>query len=241
MTAATKQAVENLYTVFSKYPLNPNMDASPLYPEKEVAKWNAAVSSKPLREFTGDELAFFAFKVCYTWGGTDDYKHFLPRFLELIAQYKEALIESWVVFDKLNYCHWRDWPKQEYDAILLYLESLWLQLLQEHDEKIDWVFESHFTSIAKVYPSFEWLLSKWEEANTGTSIIQFCNFIDDNFYELTRRKRIPEFDETPQLLTEFLQWAKVKMRPKLLAAFETSNDETLLQKLVSTQETLDNI
>ncbi|MFT5619358.1 MAG: hypothetical protein ACI85I_002601 [Arenicella sp.] len=106
MTKEMFNCITNLYEIFSVYKLNPTMEASSMYSEEKVSEWNREITQKPLRELSGDELGFFAFKVGYTWGCKSDYKHFLPRFLDLIAQYKEGAIEAWIVFKKFHYFDW---------------------------------------------------------------------------------------------------------------------------------------
>jgi hypothetical protein len=240
MTEETKQAVQNLYTAFSNYRLNSNMEASPVYDEKEVAKWNQTVSSKPLTELTGEELHFFVFKVCYTWGDVSDYKHFLPRVFELIAEYREGEIEAWIAIEKLNYCNWKDWKKPEYEAVLNYLNSLWFQLINEEDVDALWNFEELFTSIAKVHPSYNQILKEWEESQGYVSMLRFCEFVEGTATELKRRGQVKQLKDEPELSDEFVHWAKGSMQQKLEKVFNSSEDEEMLEKLVQTVEILSN-
>ncbi len=216
------------------------MEASPMYDEKEVAKWNQIISSKPLAELTGEELHFFVFKVCYTWGDVNDYKHFLPRVFELIAQYKEGEIEAWIAIEKLSYCNWEDWKKPEYEAILNYLNSLWVQLINEEEVDALWNFEELFTSIAKVHPAFNYMLKEWEESKSVASTLRFCEFIGGTATELTRRGQVKQLKDEPELSDEFVRWAKGPMQQKLEMAFNSTENEETLEKIVQVLETLSN-
>jgi hypothetical protein len=211
-----------------------------VYDEKEVGKWNQTVSSKPLTELTGEDLHFFVFKVCYTWGDASDYKHFLPRVFELIAQYKEGEIEAWIALEKLNYCNWKDWKKTEYEAVLNYLNSLWVQLLHEEAVNTLWNFDELFASIAKVHPSFNWMLKEWEKSQCAVSTLRFCEFVEGTATELTRRSQVKQLKDEPELSDEFVHWAKCHMQPKLEKAFNSTEDEEMLEKIVQTVETLSN-
>ncbi|MFD2247665.1 hypothetical protein [Pontibacter ruber] len=238
MTEETSSAIKNLYAVFSNYRLNPQMDASPLYDKNEVEAWNQKVSAKSLEELTGDDLWLFVGKVCYTWGELKDFKHFLPRIFELIARYESGETEAWIAFEKLNYTDWKNWKASEYEALLCYLNSLWVQLINEQDTAALWNFDELFSSIAKVHPSFRWILKQWEDSQNATSILRFCNFIEDNATELIRRNSLKQFRDNPKLTFEFINWAKSKMLPRLEEVFSSSDNEELLVKILSAVETI---
>ena len=216
------------------------MDASPIYDKELIEEWNSAVTSNDLSALTGEDLSLFVSKVCYTWGDIDDFKHFLPRIFELIAGYDEEPIEAWVAFDKLNYCDWKNWKAVEFKAVLDYLQSFWLQLINDSTEAANWKFPELFASIAKVHIHPDWLLKKWEESDSFASVIHYCDFIDVNSLELLRRKRVREFKDRPDLSGMFIDWSKVHMKGRLLNIFESSDDE-LLEKIIPTVEVIEKI
>ena len=238
MTESTRNSINTLYKVFSKYPLNPNMKASPLYSKLDIEEWNKEISHKPLQELHGDELSFLAFKVGYTWGNIIDYKHFLPRFFELIAKYNEGLIQSFIVFNKLKYFDWENWPQEEFDAILDFINSLWIQII--NDETQTAKFEEIFSSIIKLHPFKDWLLQQWLDAKSNSAIYQFCNFIYFNSPVIVRQNQISSFQEYNKNSSEieklFIDWAKIKMKHKLETTIHRIQNEALKN---DTKETLE--
>lgn len=62
-----------------------------------------------------------------TWGTVGDYKHFLPRLLELVPEPAGITCELdiEVLFGKLRYGKWDTWPEGEQRAIRHYLMALW--------------------------------------------------------------------------------------------------------------------
>src|SRR5689334_4808434 len=73
-------SVENLYTVFARYPLAEIEHCKCCVTPEE----NARLSAKPLRELTEADFGRYPGKAITTWGHDEDYKHFLPRLLELV-------------------------------------------------------------------------------------------------------------------------------------------------------------
>lgn len=115
------EAIENLYKAFEAYPLDPEMDACPCCVD---AADKHQICTKPLRELTGDDLSNYAFKAVSTWGSEEDYRHFLPRIFELLAQ-NELSTDLFVVIRKLPYASWENWPENERQAVNDFLFSWW--------------------------------------------------------------------------------------------------------------------
>ncbi|MFM2421527.1 MAG: hypothetical protein RL291_57 [Pseudomonadota bacterium] len=120
------RAVERLYATFAGYRLEQPIPgcACCVFPEDQ-----APLVSAPLRAMSSDALEKFARKSISTWGGVEDYKHFLPRLLELEARGPADATTS--VAAKLIYASWRTWPAAEQGAIAAYYQSLAASLLSQ--------------------------------------------------------------------------------------------------------------
>jgi hypothetical protein len=70
----------------------------------------------------------YLFKAMTTWGTEEDFKHFVPRLLDLYASSTDA----WLLCDKLGYARWRSWPEPEQRAVERYLLALWRAELAEY-------------------------------------------------------------------------------------------------------------
>ncbi len=120
--AALHAAIEALYAAFARYPLRPRVEGCPCcVDEGDVER----LHGRPLRALTADDLGNYAFSALYTWGTLDDFKHFLPRLLELVAHEPEWWVDPEVVTGRLSYAGWRDWPEPERAAIEAYFGALW--------------------------------------------------------------------------------------------------------------------
>ncbi|MGH2583337.1 MAG: hypothetical protein ACRDJE_00310 [Dehalococcoidia bacterium] len=117
---ALRAAIEGLYAAFRHYPLRPVTDYCThcVTPEDE-----ARIHAKPLRELDGKDLGKFGGEVLYTWGDERDFKHFLPRLLDLAAFDAGYWPDLDALFRKLDYGKWRTWPESERRAIESFLRA----------------------------------------------------------------------------------------------------------------------
>jgi hypothetical protein len=184
MTDKLKHSIENLYNVFAKYAAI-DMTGSPLY--DDLSKWNKKILSKPLSELDEGDLSRFTGSAITTWGSAIDYKHFLPRIFELIAELK-APYEIWIAFDKLLLAEWNNWPENEQKAIYEFMIALWEGIINDNSKKAEWVFKDYFSSIAHFYPNFIDLLDIWSESESEGAIKHLSNFLVDEQTKIFDRK-----------------------------------------------------
>lgn len=131
--AALHEAIEKLYATFAKYPLLHPVLGCPHCVFKDDQE---RIASKELRQLDSSDLEKFAWKAMTTWGGEDDFKHFLPSILELIVsdeREQKYLLNCSVIFGKLNYC--KVWSEQEQEAITNYLLAYWRLILVDRPER----------------------------------------------------------------------------------------------------------
>ncbi len=135
--AELRKCVRRVYQVFGSYKLARYIQPDRCFPN--------FCDDRPLRADSLCRLPAAAFKnyqwkAITTWGTVDDFKHFLPRMLELIAFPNSdpqptlehgvpACVELDMVSGKLEYGQWHRWPKAEHNAIQEYSESLWASIL----------------------------------------------------------------------------------------------------------------
>ena len=142
---AMAEAVETLYEVLSVYPLAQKVEGCPCCVSDED---ESSLHRKPLHELTAKDLSRYAFKALSTWGTEDDFKHFLPRLLELAADPYDVSyeIDVEVLFGKMRYAKWRNWPPAEQQAVSSYFSALWQWLLTLPVE--EWVLDDYLCAIA---------------------------------------------------------------------------------------------
>lgn len=148
MTEALQKTIVHLYDLFSKYPFNPTISGCPCCIHEADKQ---LLHSKLLKELTDEDLSRYAHKAMTTWGTVDDYKHYLPRIIELICSSNSFLDVSGLL-SKLDYGNWLTWEKEEITNIQCFLNEWWVDQFTNNEistfEMIDlYRFSNDFISL----------------------------------------------------------------------------------------------
>lgn len=126
MDASLARAVEQVYAAFAGERPDTLADACPCCVEPEEVR---ALLATSLRELTAAALERYAGKAMTTWGTAGDYRHFLPRILELVAlgQADGSHGLSWLVIaGRLSLAGGeRPWSASESAALRGYFAASW--------------------------------------------------------------------------------------------------------------------
>ncbi len=128
--AALETAIDALYAVFSAYPLRPVIEGCPHCVSRQDSDH---LHVRSLRELTPDDVRYYAFKAMTTFGDEADFKHFLPRLLELLArelQGSEALgLNEELIGGKIALAEYSTWPDSERAAVADFFMAAWRMTL----------------------------------------------------------------------------------------------------------------
>lgn len=113
--------IDVCYFLFSRYTRNPDLEGCPCCVSEEDKH---RLLSKPLKLLSTDDLYKFTFKAMSTWGEVNDFKHYLPRILELIFTESSA-IDIDLLHSKLLQASFFEWPETEQQAVLNLAEAAW--------------------------------------------------------------------------------------------------------------------
>jgi hypothetical protein len=202
MTEELKKSIQNLYDTFDKYQGNPNMDGSPIY-DDEIELWNQQLFSKPLRELSAQDLFRFHFKSMTTWGDENDFKHFLPRLMELETEFN-GFTEIALLYNKLEYAQFKTWPVEEQSSVYEFTLALWISLLTDPATVAEWEFHQYFESIANIYPDTNLVLKIWEENNTFVSLKYLADYVLEKHTNIFRGDQ--KYQKYLKCLSPFKQW-----------------------------------
>ncbi|WP_420552846.1 hypothetical protein [Tenacibaculum aiptasiae] len=204
-----KEAIENLYSVFSKY------TTSDMYycdcgciKEVHVKK----LASKKLRDLEEDDFSYYHGKATYTWGSVEHYKHFLPRVLEVHNQKNgKGLIDLCEITIKLESIEWKTWEQNEIDAINNFILADWNSFVNAPYSEIS-------SSDLEYYSFFftpQYLLNQWEIAKNENTLKNFIYFFYRNGTDLMNKglkvgdkiyhKEFSEFIVNQKGLIEYLE------------------------------------
>ncbi len=164
-------AIEQLYDVFNAYPLaNGLRDRSCecCVTDKEISE----LTSGPLRELSIKVMGQFTRSAVTTFGDEKDFKHFLPRILELFQDQEYNLIDDFLTFEKLNYCKWENWESKEIHSIKQFFLELWKENIRLNSSTISEAFQ-----IMHMYYDLETALIIWEEARNKESFQPLVEYV----------------------------------------------------------------
>jgi hypothetical protein len=180
---ALQESIERLYEVFARYPLKEGVHAcSHCYPESYAAL-AALLYAKPLRELSAEELGQYAFEALSTWGDESDWRHFLPRILELHCETRE-IGDFQLAMEKLGRARWRIWQTDEQTAVHDYLTALWWYLLLApyyeqdlHWKEIIWILVTRLEGIAIALGDLSPFLQMWRDAKDPQALMLLAWFV----------------------------------------------------------------
>lgn len=199
MTEELSIAIEALYETFSVYPFQSTMEGCPCCVSEADEE---QIHSKLLRALNEDDLGRYARKAMTTWGDTEDFKHYLPRILELMAT-TDFAVDTFVVLGKLEYGQWQTWPEEERKAITNFIWAWWTNITK-HKSCFD---KEAFTEIYKLTGDIDQLLSRWTIDVADNSFSNFVGLMYDHYNDLAGKAT--DFRALDDMaISKLLQWIK---------------------------------
>src|SRR5437879_4003317 len=106
-----QEIIQPVYQAFSEYPLDKEMSYCPCCISPEEVN---NLCSKELHDLNEADFDCYPGKALSTWGGVIDFKHFLPRLLELEIYNQYGL--HWLS-SKFEFSQFSIWPPSEKEAL----------------------------------------------------------------------------------------------------------------------------
>ncbi|WP_217577579.1 hypothetical protein [Mesorhizobium sp. GbtcB19] len=172
MTSELSQRIADCYAAFASYPPPRGLHASPL---RGAAAILATLTAAPLRGLTAKQLGPYGGWAMTTVGDVDNYKHFLPRILELAVN-----AEPWhgldppVVAGKLNYGGWQRWPAEERAPVNALFSAAWTHGFTQPPDTLDpsgWL-----CGIAIIDGELDAALAAWLSSPSPNATLQLAEF-----------------------------------------------------------------
>lgn len=196
---AVAEAVETLYDVFSVYPLAQKVEGCPCCVSAED---EAALHIRPLRRLTGDDLSRYLLKALTTWGDADDFRHFLPRLLEIAAETRNYDVDMEAITSKLEYAKWQQWPEREQQAVRLYLSALWRFVLTLPPEEV--LLDEYLGAIGQAEEDLAHYLKLWQNTVTDAAFTQLAIFFDSQLD--LHKSKLTNWSGRREQVTQVIDW-----------------------------------
>jgi hypothetical protein len=189
--------IEKLYDEFRPYRLGTAIDGCE---HCLTAGMSDELIATPLRELTEEQLSLFSLKAMTTWGTEQDFKHFLPRLLELA--YIDPLEMNWLeaLFGKLKLAGWEDWSARERQAIESYLSHWWTATLaRPRQYQFDEIAGLVLCAIGRTGIKIQPFLDQWIQDDSQAALDRLCIFVHFNYDALRKsRPRLSSAFESPE-------------------------------------------
>jgi hypothetical protein len=167
MTADLTTSVNGLYETFAAYPRPKRIDYCRCGCTKPAEL--EPLLARPLHELRFSDLSSYSFSAMTTQGSVDDFRYLLPRLFEGVVT-KPYGYNCEILFGKLDYAKWLDWPLQEVAAIRTFLHALWGNALDSFPLETSlpafFEIETVVASIAVTGDDLRPYLSVWDQAQT---------------------------------------------------------------------------
>lgn len=170
-----REAVEGLYVAFADHRQPRLLDPSPLARPKGML---SRLLGKPLRQLSAETLGPYSSGAVSTVGTDRDFRHFLPRILELsVIPSGEPGLDPALIGGKLQYCAWNQWPDGERKAVTDFFTAVWALTLTcnpDEAEPLQWL-----AAMARSGLDLTAALRLWETSSSQWAWLHLADFVRD--------------------------------------------------------------
>jgi hypothetical protein len=183
---ALRDSIARLYEVFARYDVKDPVEGCQHCTSEADDR---LLRSKPLHELAPADLERYAFKAMTTLGSVADFKHFLPRLLELYAHDAMSVgTDIEVAFSKLTYAKWNEWPAPERDAVKAFLLAYWRMFLSVYPQELQ--IDSCVCAIGRASDDMGPFLRQWQSDSTATSTRHLADLVTNEAETLYKKKAL---------------------------------------------------
>jgi hypothetical protein len=227
-------AIEGLYRAFAHRPAPSHVEGCPHCVDDSD---HARLMARPLRQLTAQHLERYAFRAMTTWGDANDFAHFLPRLLELLASESGSSFDPARLLGKLELARWRTWPTNQVSAVERYLFAAWRAILAD--------YPGHLAT-ADFLPGLSWLfddlapfLDTWSADHGLAALRHLTALILENEHVLWRKGSLDRAGWRPAQFAQVVAWLRSSSVVEWLErGFFAHSDATFASELSQAHECL---
>lgn len=165
-----RREIETLYRVFARYEVPLEIHAAQ---GREPEALRRQLTAAPLCELDLEALGAYSGWAMTTVDGSEMYRHFLPRILELALEHGPHMgLAPSVIAHKLEYGEWKTWPQGEHDAVAHFFQIAWEHTLEDEHVDPDW-----FLGIARAGLNVDRALECWQHNNSRGALLKCARVI----------------------------------------------------------------
>jgi hypothetical protein len=234
-TPTLRRLLDQGYEAFAHHRKPTALETSPLRnPEKLLKR----LTSKPLRLLEVEDVQEYAAAALTTVGTVEDYKHFLPRLLDLSVG--SAVVEPEVIALKLKAADWLGWPQNQKHLVEQVFAEACGHAFRQHPDKHS--ANKWLVSLAILHVDLNNILTEIERSNNDFSALQIAHLILSELpFASDPFKRGYWMEAPDNTLQETRAWLLSQEIRRLLLSVRWrigSKDVSLLDRALAKQEQL---
>ncbi len=200
-------SIKTLYAAFASYKAQPTSIGicGNCVNEQELE----ALFAKPLRLLDANTIHVFASVAVGTHGSITDWKHFLPRFFELLPDelYNNDMTE--IYLSTLRHSHWLSWPNKELLAVRTFLIEWWRWTISYYPSNLK--IGDAISAIAQAEDDLLPYLDEWDLQcqNTSPALRHLVDFYHTKLMIHGRQDRLwlgPWWDDRTVQESQMCHW-----------------------------------
>lgn len=173
--ANLRAAIEQSYVVFAGMPCPRTLETSPLRNGDEILR---TLTSVPLRELGGEQIGPYSGWAITTVGNDRDYRHFLPRILELAVTEPVWLgMEPAVIASRLGMATWRAWPGDQRAAVLRFFHAALDVMIARHPDERPAEAAEWLCGIAALGEPVDIPFERWLSSTSANAALNLASLI----------------------------------------------------------------
>lgn len=199
-------AIAALYEAFSKYRLRAGIEQCNCGACTRVDE--NSLRSPSLRHMPLHRLEVVGRRVMTTWGDVDDFRHLLPRFLELLAESDfsdGASLDPELMGCKLTYGRWKSWPKAEVRAVADFLKAYWTDRLARPPELYNQ--DTPLSVLVSAGLDIAPALEQWRASLDSPAAVRLYEYLSSSSArQVLKGEPPPYWDAAPESVRVFGNW-----------------------------------
>jgi hypothetical protein len=232
-----KETLDKAYEIFAKYQANRPLDVCTDDCCMKVED-EGRLANFPVNEIPIELLAEYNDSAKPEKTRIEEVKHFLPRYLELISQFRFPTHSTELSFSRLIPFDKNEWTKQEFEILVnfstdFFRHTLLTYPLPSFNDRID----SILIMFWRAKFNLEKLLMIWEQINTVESLLHFKDLYFHGFKEYNRSELFSSFGDK-ELNNKLIDWIE---KEKTREIFEKHIERAILGNFELDEKTLNEL
>jgi hypothetical protein len=196
-------AIGGLYRAFERYPTPRRLEFCDHCRDEEEYQ---GLLTTPLRQLDADDLDLYVGTALTTCGDVDDFKHFLPRILELMVE-ADFTSAPEALLDRLALAGWQTWPTEESAAVRAFLAAYWRKMRRDPP-----LAEPALCGIAQACDDLEPFLEDWVSDTSDGACLARAELVLDAVPEIQLKRRLPNgfWRQRPEQERTVMRWLRTE-------------------------------